>query len=210
MPHGLLERYNRKMETPDDIFRESHKELMKSEGKWASKTSQACSVVSTLVASVAFATRTSLPGSYDAYKGYAILRNKAVFKIFAVSSLLAFLFSLISTICFLSVAASRSQSVRSWRYVPCKLYFGMYFMFVSIVCLWVSFCAADFFALNDDGRKLDNALPSYIFLSLGIILLVVTQLPTFLGPTLSSIWPIPAPRRKATRPMEYQRTNLNH
>ncbi|KAI9110517.1 hypothetical protein K1719_018383 [Acacia pycnantha] len=205
-PHGLLESYNKKMETPDDVFRESHKELMKSEGKWAVKTSQSCSVVSTLVVSVAFATRTGVPGGYDP-KGYAILRNKQpVFKIFEVSSLMALFSSLISSICFLSIVASRSQSVNSWRYVPSKLYFGMYFMFVSIVGLWISFCAADFFTLDEDSEKLNNALPAYTFLSSGIILFVVTQLPTFLGPALSSILPIPAPRRKATRPVEYRRT----
>ncbi|XP_054812925.1 uncharacterized protein LOC129313661 isoform X2 [Prosopis cineraria] len=206
MPPGLSERYNRKMETPDDIFRHSHKELMRSEREWLNQTSQACSVVSTLVLSVAFAIRSNVPGGYDGSnnKGFAILRNNKVFKWFEVCSSGALFFSLISTICFLSIVASRSQSVNSCRYVPfIRLHFGMLFMFISIVYLWISFCAGDFFMLDDD--TLHKALPSYVVVSSVTILLVVTQLPTFLGPTLASISPIQAPRRKTTHPIEYRR-----
>ncbi|KAI9111149.1 hypothetical protein K1719_017760 [Acacia pycnantha] len=199
---GLLGRYNRNMETPEETFRESHKELMKSEAEWVVKTSEACSVVSTLVVSVAFSTRTSVPGGYEGGNGYAVLRNNpSEFKTFRDSSFVALLFSLISTVSFLSiVAASRSQSAHhhSWRHVPSKFYCGVYFMFASFVCLWISFCAADFFMLHDHTHKLNKALPTYILLSMGFILMVILQLPTFFGPRLSRLW------RKATSPIEYQ------
>ncbi|KAI9110464.1 hypothetical protein K1719_018330 [Acacia pycnantha] len=209
MPRGLSQRYNRKMETPEDIFRERHKELMKRNGEWAAKTSQACSVVSTLVASVAYATCTNVPGDYDD-KGYANHRNKPpVFKIFGVSSFLALLFSLISTIFFLSIVASPSQSVHSWRYVPAKLCFGVYFMFLSIVCLWISFCAGHFFILDDKSKNSGNPLLLYIVVTSGIILLVVSQIPIFFGYHFFSLLRTPIPRRNATRPIEYRRTTKN-
>ncbi|XP_054813926.1 uncharacterized protein LOC129314502 [Prosopis cineraria] len=209
MPPCQLERYNKNMETPDDMFRESHKELMRSEGEWVASTSQACSVVSILVASVAFATRDTVPGGYDNSKGYAILRNNIVFRYFASFSFFALFFSLISTIFFLSIVASRSQSVRSWKYLPFKLYFGMCFMFVSILGLWISFCAGHFFMLNDDIQKLSMSLPCYLVVSLLIILFIVTQLPTFIGPALSSIRQFPPPKRKIIPPIVYRRTNKN-
>ncbi|KAI9110601.1 hypothetical protein K1719_018467 [Acacia pycnantha] len=195
-------RYNRKMETPEDIFRESHKELMKSKGEWPSKTTHACSVVSILVASVAYATCTNVPGAYDD-KGYAIHRNKPpAFKIFELSSFLALFFSLISTILFLSIVASPSQSVYSWRYVPVQLFLVMY----SIVCLWISFCAGNFFMMDDESKNSNNPLLLYIALSSGIILLVVAQLPKLVNLTFSSSLLTPIPRRKATRPIEYRTT----
>ncbi|XP_028753408.1 ankyrin repeat-containing protein ITN1-like [Neltuma alba] len=200
MPRGMLETYNQKMETPDDIFKESHKEIMKHEGGWVAKTSQACSVVSTLVASVAFATRDTVPGGYNA-EGFAILRNKPVFKHFVSSSIAALFFSLISTIFFLSIVASRSQSVHFWRYLPLKLYWAMFLMFYSIACLWISFCSGGFFMFDDDDQKLRKALPIFIFMSSMIVLLVITQLPTFFAPILSAI---PAPRRKRDNDFDLQ------
>ncbi|XP_028753380.1 ankyrin repeat-containing protein ITN1-like [Neltuma alba] len=206
VPHGLLERYNREMKTPNDIFKESHKELMKTEGEWVAKTSQACSVVSTLVMSVAFAARDTVPGGYDS-TGHAILRNKPpAFKYFSAFSVTALSFSLVSTICFLStVVASPSQSVHSWKHVPIKLYFGMCSMFASIVSLWISFCGGYFFTLDDDSQKLSHALELYFVTSLLIIILVVSQIPTFIGPPLmSSTRAVPLPRLKATSPIEYR------
>ncbi|XP_028789084.1 ankyrin repeat-containing protein ITN1-like [Neltuma alba] len=205
IPRGLLEKYNREMKTPEDIFKESHTELMKTEGEWVAKTSQACSVVSTLVMSVAFAACDTVPGGYDS-KGYAILRNKPpAFKYFSSFSIAALSFSLVSTICFLStVVASPSQSVHSWKHVPIKLYFGMCSMFASIVSLWISFCGGYFFTLDDDSQKSSHTLELYIVMSLLIIIFVVCQIPTFIGPTLSSSSPVPTWRLKATRPIEYR------
>ncbi|XP_028753390.1 uncharacterized protein LOC114712984 [Neltuma alba] len=200
MPHDLLKRYNRKMETPDDIFKESHKELMKSERKWATKTSLACFMASTLVASAAFTTCTNVPGGYD-NEGYPIHRNKPGFQDFRDSSFKALYFSLISTISFLSIVASPSQYVHTWRDIPSKLHCGMFFMFYSIVLMWISFCAGYFVMLDKDNQTLHLVFLKYFVHSLGIVLLVIMQFPTF-----SVLELIPGPRRKATRPIEYRRT----
>ncbi|XP_028789089.1 uncharacterized protein LOC114745115 [Neltuma alba] len=201
LPPDLLKRYNRKMETPDDIFKESHKELMKSESKWATKTSLACFMASTLVASAAFTTCTNVPGGYD-NKGYAIHRNKPGFQKFRDYSFSALFLSLISTVSFLSIVASPSQYVHSWRYIPSRLHGGMLVMFASIVLMWVSFCAGNFVTPDKDNQTLHLVFLKYCVSSLEIILLVIMQLPA-----LSLLDLIPGPRRKDTRPVEYRRTN---
>ncbi|KAK4256096.1 hypothetical protein QN277_009009 [Acacia crassicarpa] len=178
MPPGLSERYNRKMETPEDIFRESHKELIKSKGEWAARTAQACSVVSTLVASVAYGACTNMPGGYDD-KGYAIHRNKLPIKIFRYSSSLALSLSLMSAFFFLSVVASPSQSIRSWRYIPFKLYFGMDAMLISIVSLWISFDAGQVLILNDESWA-SQLLTSWI------AIVLFAQYPSCVGPSYLS------------------------
>ncbi|KAK4256099.1 hypothetical protein QN277_009012 [Acacia crassicarpa] len=201
---GLLGTYNRNMETPEEIFRESYKKHLKNETEWVVKTSEACSVVSTLVVSVAFSTRTSVPGGYDSGSGYAVLRNNpSEFKIFRDSSFAALFFSLFSTICFLSIVAlSRVGSARrhSWSNVASKFNNGVYFMFASIVCLWISFCAADFFMLHDHTHKLKKTLPTYILLSMSLFLMVILQLPTFLRPMWSYLWSITQVQLRSSTP----------
>ncbi|KAI9110593.1 hypothetical protein K1719_018459 [Acacia pycnantha] len=178
MPPGLSERYNRKMETPEDILRESHEKLMKSKGEWAAKTAQACSMVSTLVAAAVYNTCTNVPGGYDD-KGYAIHRNQLPIKIFRYSSFAALYSSLVSAFFFLSVVASPPQSVRSWRYVRVKLYFGMDFMLISIFSLWISFTAGHDLIFDDE------IWGSRLILS-PIVILVVAQVPSCLGPSYLS------------------------
>ncbi|XP_028789086.1 uncharacterized protein LOC114745111 [Neltuma alba] len=218
LPYDLSTRHNRKMETPTDILEKSDKEFMKIQQEWVAKTSQACSVVSTLVVSAAFATRTNVPGAYDE-KGYAILRNEPqAFRIFQDSSLVALFCSLISTICFLSIVASPSHRYFNARtFVPSRFYCALYSMFASIVCLWISFCAGDFFLLHDNTQKLHKALPTYILLSSGFILIVGLQLHRFLDHKLSRFFgTTPPPRIVPISPIQYRRTNkgngpdLNH
>ncbi|XP_028789096.1 uncharacterized protein LOC114745120 isoform X2 [Neltuma alba] len=205
LPYDLYTRYNKKMETPRDILEKSRKELMKIQQEWVAKTSQACSVVSSLVVSAAFATRTNVPGAYDE-NGYAILRNKTqALKIFKDSSLVALFCSLISTICFLSIVASPSR-VLLWSYLSFKFYIGISFMFISIVFLSISFCAADFFMLDVTLQTLHYFLRNYMPSSLMIILLVVVQVPTFLRPIFPQISHFPTYRYRATLPIEYRRT----
>ncbi|KAK4283813.1 hypothetical protein QN277_000724 [Acacia crassicarpa] len=208
MPHaGLLGRFNSNMETPEEKFRKSYKEHMKKEIQWVVDTSKACSIVSTLVVSVAYGTRTGVPGGYEGGNGYAVLRNNpSEFRTFRDSSFAALFLSLFSTICFLSivVASSRSHSAHhhSWRNIASKFNYGVYFMFASIVCLWISFCAADFFMLQDHTHKLNKALPTYIFLSMSLFLMVVLQLHTFLHPIWSYFWSI-SPRVSLSTLYEY-------
>ncbi|KAK1558575.1 hypothetical protein Q3G72_004079 [Acer saccharum] len=62
MPFHFFRRYNKASKSPRDVFTETHKELVKSRGDWLTNTSESCSVVAALIATVAFATSSTVPG----------------------------------------------------------------------------------------------------------------------------------------------------
>ncbi|VVA39712.1 PREDICTED: ankyrin, partial [Prunus dulcis] len=65
MPHGFFVRYNKKGQTPKEIFINTHQNLIKEGSKWLTKTSESCSVVAALIATVAFATSATVPGGLN-------------------------------------------------------------------------------------------------------------------------------------------------
>ncbi|XP_062021260.1 uncharacterized protein LOC133737777 [Rosa rugosa] len=72
-------RYNRDNKTAEDIFTESHSELVQEGVKWLSKTSESCSLIASLVATVSFATETTIPGGIKDESGRPILANQPAF-----------------------------------------------------------------------------------------------------------------------------------
>ncbi|KAK7303003.1 hypothetical protein RJT34_13902 [Clitoria ternatea] len=121
-PH-FFRRYNNENKTPRDIFSESHKQLVKSGGEWLKKTSESCSVVAALIATVAFSTSTTVPGGV-----------------------------LTAVVVFLSILTSRFQERDFGKNLPRKLIIGLTSLFMSITAMMVSFCAGHFFVLKDKLR----------------------------------------------------------
>ncbi|CBI28743.3 unnamed protein product, partial [Vitis vinifera] len=62
VPQHFFVRCNQKGETAKDIFTEKHMDLVQAGGEWLFKTSESCSVVAALIATVAFATSSTVPG----------------------------------------------------------------------------------------------------------------------------------------------------
>ena len=65
MPPHFFTHYNGGRPTPKEIFTKDHSDLLKEGGKWLNNTSSSCSVVATLIATVAFATSATVPGSFN-------------------------------------------------------------------------------------------------------------------------------------------------
>ncbi|XXG39654.1 hypothetical protein AAC387_Pa01g0559 [Persea americana] len=79
-----LQNYNG--QTAMEIFTETHKELAQERAKWLSNASQACSVVATLITTVAFATIASVPGGVHDH-GDPVFQGKVAFNVFFHQSL---------------------------------------------------------------------------------------------------------------------------
>ncbi|XVF65162.1 hypothetical protein PTKIN_Ptkin09bG0224600 [Pterospermum kingtungense] len=97
----LLVHYNKKGQTPKEIFTETHKDLIKDSSAWFTKSSESCSVVATLIAAVAFATASNIPGGVNQETGKPVLRDEPPFGVFAISSLVALCFSVTALISLL-------------------------------------------------------------------------------------------------------------
>ncbi|XP_028789090.1 uncharacterized protein LOC114745116 [Neltuma alba] len=197
-PADVFAGYNKKFETPDDIFRETHKNLVTSGGKWLSKTSQACSVVSTLIATVAFSTNSNVPPVFLEPTN----ENRTGYKWFSSSSLVALCFSLISTFLFLSILTSRYQPIDFHMELPRRLIFGMTSLFLAIANIWLSFCVCHAFLLE---QHIHRSYPIvYIISSLVVTAFVLEQFPLYFDLITANFTRVPSPSHKATPAIEYR------
>ncbi|XP_028769167.1 uncharacterized protein LOC114726664 [Neltuma alba] len=178
MPPDFFVRYNNKNETPDVVFTNTHKDLTKTASEWLNKTSESCSVVAALIATVAFATAATVPGGFIPETGEPILEDRREFQLFAISSLMALGFSITALVMFLSILTSRFQEQDFNKDLPRKLMIGLTSLFVSIASMLVSFCAGHFFVLKDTLHHL--ALPLYVVTCLPVTLFVLAQFPLYL------------------------------
>jgi Domain of unknown function len=104
-----VSKVNHKGKTAQQIFTGSHLELVKEGRKWLINTSQSCSVVAILIATVAFESASTVPGGPKQDSGYPILGQTPYFQAFAISSLVALCSSVTSLIMFLTILTSLYQ-----------------------------------------------------------------------------------------------------
>ncbi|KAK8630687.1 hypothetical protein V6N13_079468 [Hibiscus sabdariffa] len=178
MPVHFFPRYNKDNKTPKDIFTETHKQLVDKGGAWLTNTSESCSVVAALIATVAFATSTTVPGGVKSESGTPTLENHPAFDVFAISSLITLCFSVTAVVMFLSILTSRYQEMDFRIDLPRKLLLGLTSLFVSIASVLVSFCAGHFFILKDKLKY--AAFPVYAATCLPVTLFAIAQFPLYL------------------------------
>ncbi|XP_058086174.1 uncharacterized protein LOC131233477 [Magnolia sinica] len=174
--HFFIHR-NNKGRTAKEVFTETHEDLVKDGGTWLTNTSQSCSVVAALIATVAFATATTVPGGVQQETGTPTLEGKPAFEVFAVTSLIALCCSVTSLTMFLAILTSRYQEADFRRSLPVKLIFGLSTLFISIASILVSFCAGHFFVLENQIRY--AAFPVYAVTCLPITFFAAAQLPLY-------------------------------
>ena len=184
MPPHFFPRYNAKHETARDIFVRTHKDLIKEGSKWLNKTSDSCSLVAALVATVAFATTATVPGGLDQLTGKPILQDKPPFSVYVISSLVALCFSITALVFFLSILTSRCQEKDFAMDLPRKLLLGLTSLFASIASMLISFCDGDIFVLRPQLRGI--AYPLYVALCFPITYFAFAQLSLY----LDLIWAI--------------------
>ncbi|EXB64222.1 hypothetical protein L484_002355 [Morus notabilis] len=186
MPPRFFLRPNIKGQTPEEIFSQTHKDLVKDGSKWLTNTSTACSLVAALIATVAFASCTTFPGGTDDRSGKPKLQNQPTFDLFMTFSLVALCSSVTSLIMFLSILTSRHQEKDFSTELPRKLLLGLTSLFVSILAMLISFCSGHFFVLED---KLKNAaFLVYAVTFLPIFFFAAAQLPLYIDLVQATLW----------------------
>ncbi|RVX20783.1 hypothetical protein CK203_002561 [Vitis vinifera] len=157
MPHHFFSHFNNHNMTPKEIFTENH----------------------ALIATVAFSSTASIPGSFnDKKRPNRFLNTLPEFTIFAIASLIALCFSVTSLIMFLAILTSRHQEKDFHKQLPKKLAWGLTALFISIGSMLISFCAAHYLVLKD---KLQHvAGPVYAVACLPIAFFAVAQFPLYL------------------------------
>ncbi|BBH10268.1 Ankyrin repeat family protein [Prunus dulcis] len=177
MPPRFFPRFNRENKTAKDIFKETHKELVKAGAAWLTKASESCTVMGALIATVAFATATTVPGGIKEITGRPTLENLPAFDIFAIASLIALCSSVTSMVIFLSILMSRYKEKEFGKQLPSKLLLGLTLLCVSMVSMLISFCAGHFFMLKD---KLKHAaFPVYAITCMPLAIFAVGHFPLY-------------------------------
>lgn len=165
--------------TPKEVFRESHEELVKQGGKWLAGTSKSCSVVATLITTVAFATTATVPGGMKEGSSRPILERHPAFFVFAISSLIALSFSVTSVIAFLSILTSRYDLKDFQRDLPTKLLLALTSLFISLAAMMVCFCAGHFVLVKDEFEH-TAYLVLYAIACLPVAYFAMVQFPFYL------------------------------
>ncbi|XP_021291178.1 uncharacterized protein LOC110421820 [Herrania umbratica] len=182
---NLLGHYNNMGQTPKQIFTETHKALVKDGSEWLTKTSESCSLIAALIATVAFATAANIPGGVSEDTGKPVLRDEPAFCVFAILSLVALCFSVTALVFFLAILTSRFEEKDFASKLPRKLIWGLTSLFTSIAAILFSFCAGHFFELRDKLKF--AALPIYTATCLPISFFALAQLPLYFD-LLWAIW----------------------
>ncbi|XP_008224546.2 PREDICTED: uncharacterized protein LOC103324284 [Prunus mume] len=175
-PHSSV-RYNKDGETPQQIFATSHKDLHKEGSNWLAKTSESCSVVAALIATVSFATSATVPGGLNDKTGSPVLEDKPAFNAFTISSLLSLCLSLTALALFYSIITSRFKVQEFSNSLPRKLLLGLTSLFASIASALVSFCTGHMFLLNRQLKHL--AYPLYATTCIPITIFALSLLPLY-------------------------------
>ncbi|KAJ3705612.1 hypothetical protein LUZ61_009317 [Rhynchospora tenuis] len=194
MDQEIFATLNHQGKTAQELFTDSHDNLIKDGSKWLTNTSQSCSVVAALVATVAFASASTVPGGVQQDSGFPVLGKKPAFQIFAISSLVALCFSVTSLVMFLAILTSRYQERDFERGLPVKLILGLTSLFMSIAAMLVSFCAGDFFVVEEKLKF--AAYPIYVVMCFPVTFFAFAQLPLYYDLIKATITKVPERREK--------------
>ena len=156
----------------DEFFEEQHAELLERAQKWIKGTSQSCSAVSVLVASLVYSAAYHLPGDLENEC------NTVAFKLFTFTDVIALAFSLTSVVTFLSILSSPFEYGDFRKSLPRKLAVGFSLLFISVITTMISFGTAIFLVIRFEKKAWTNALV-YTAAFFPVSMFALTQFPLY-------------------------------
>ncbi|KAK0578432.1 hypothetical protein LWI29_010301 [Acer saccharum] len=125
--------------TASEILKEKHEEQLKKAQSWIKGTSQSCSAVAVLVATVVFAAAFTVPGGTNDNNGFPILLHSPFFMSFTALDVLSLSCSLTSVVMFLSILTSPFELEDFRASLPRKLTLGFFLLFLSVAATMLTF-----------------------------------------------------------------------
>jgi len=130
-----------------ELFQEEHKGQLKLAQEWIEKTSQSCSAVAVLLATVVFAAAYTIPGGSDD-RGFPIFLHNRFFIAFTVLDVIALASSLTSVVMFLSILTSPFEYENFYHNIPRKLIWGFTLLFLSVMTTMLAFACTLFLIIH--------------------------------------------------------------
>ncbi|KAF8036155.1 hypothetical protein BT93_C1990 [Corymbia citriodora subsp. variegata] len=179
----------RKGKTYWELFVEKRKDLLKEAGQWIKDTSSSCSLVATLIITIAFTAALTVPGGNDSSTGIPILMRKGSFMIFAVADALALaLFSsVIATLIFLGIVTPCYTVEDILHSLPRKMIIGVTFLVLSLAFMLVAFGSALTIVLSKRLKWI--SIPITLLAAVPIYFFLNVQFPLYVEMFESIYWP---------------------
>ncbi|XP_039161254.1 uncharacterized protein LOC120289923 [Eucalyptus grandis] len=177
----LKETKERNGKTYWGVFVEQRKDLVKEAGQWMKETSSSCSVISTLIFTVAF----TIPGSND--RGNPVFLKRDSFLVFTVANALSLFSSVTATSMFLAILTSRYAAEDFLHSLPSKMILGLTFLFLSFVFILVAFGSALVIVLSEQWKWI--YIPITLLVVIPVILSAILKLPLYVEMVESTYWP---------------------
>ncbi|KAM0053725.1 putative ankyrin repeat-containing domain, PGG domain, ankyrin repeat-containing domain superfamily [Helianthus debilis subsp. tardiflorus] len=172
VPPPCREVRNAEGKTPEELFKESHKDLVIRGMQWINETINQSMVVAALVCTIGFTVVFSIPSGYDQNNGLPILLQDRHFIAFIVMDAISFILSTSSILTFLSIVLSRHQ--RNTELMLQKWVIGHLALLISILAIVVAF-GISFFILYRSAYK--STVPFIVYPS--VIILVCLYVPVY-------------------------------
>jgi hypothetical protein len=171
--------------TARELFKDKHKEQLQNARTWIKETTQSCSTVAALVATVVFAAAYTVPGGSDD-KGKPNFINSPYFLAFTVSDVLSLASSLTSLVVFLSLLTSPFELQDFHISLPRKLILGFTFLFLAVITTMISFGATILILIQTESKLTTLLLSFAAFFPVSIFAIMQFRLyVSFMGSTFN-------------------------
>ncbi|WRX27285.1 protein of unknown function DUF3447 - like 10 [Theobroma cacao] len=175
---------NKENLTAKESFNKKHGDQHKAAQEWVKNTSQSCSTVAVLVATVVFAAAYTAPGGYLT-NGKPLLLERPLYSFFTVMDVAGLASSLTSVVVFLSVLTSSLEIDDFLRTLPRKLMLGFIFLFFSVTATMLSFTATILLLIHLEKKW--TATLTYAAAFLPICVFAMFQFPLYYEYTVAAI-----------------------
>ncbi|KAJ6292325.1 hypothetical protein OIU78_024493 [Salix suchowensis] len=185
IPSHYVTLRNNKGKTAREVFDKAHKEQLENARTWIKETTQSCSTVSALVATVVFAAAYTVPGGSDE-NGKPNFIDSPYFLVFTVSDVLSLASSLTSLVIFLSLLTSPFELQDFRISLPRKLLWGFTFLFFAVITTMLSFGATILILIQSEKKLTALLLSIAAFLPVLVFAIMQFQLyVSFMGSTVN-------------------------
>ncbi|XP_022994960.1 ankyrin repeat-containing protein NPR4-like isoform X1 [Cucurbita maxima] len=155
------------------------KDLIDKAKEWVKKTSQSCSAVAVLMASVTFAAAFTVPGGLNSKTGSPVLLSNPIYMLFTGLDITSLISLLSSLILFLLILTSPFEIDSFRQELPIQLSLGLNLLFLSVASTMIAFAMAVVLTMKSTNMVWAECL-LYLVTLVPIIIFIVMKLPLLL------------------------------
>lgn len=178
--------HNKMKWTACEFFYKTHEKMLNDAEEWLKKTSESCSAVAVLVATVVFAAAYTVPGGLNSKTGSPVLLTEPIYIVFTIMDIIALATALTSVVLFLSILTSSFKMEDFLHTLPMKLSIGFQLLFFSVASTMMAFALTIVLTIKSKEMKWTMSL-LYIATFLPVTMFIIIQLPLYVE-LVKNIW----------------------